>query len=98
MLKRVSYSLILLFLFYSISYATFTVYLTNGTPQEVSRVYFYGDKADLFLLSGAKMTVPINSIDFQKTGLARPTSQVSTVYGTSHSGTAVTGLTQDQLQ
>jgi hypothetical protein len=73
--------LLLVTVFSSVCFAKFTVYLTDGTSHGVSKIYFNGDKADLYLASGQKLRVSAAGIDFVKSGFRRPEAAIATVYG-----------------
>lgn len=100
MLSKLSVPLIVLFIFgfCSICFAKFTVVLTNGTSQEVSKIYFNGATADLYLLSGNKLRVAVDTIDFAKSGFKKPEAQITTLYGTGTSNTGSEGLSQSELE
>lgn len=67
--------------FSSVCFAKFTVQLADGTSHEVTKIYFNGETADLYLASGQKLRVSSAKIDFVKSGFKRPDAAIATVYG-----------------
>src|SRR5262249_19566565 len=89
--------------------AEFIVYFNDHTQRTVTKIEFKGDSADLYLATGLVMTVPTKSINFEVTGIERPTSAYGvTVYGKgksvpskpteSQQKTAPVGVSQAELK
>lgn len=95
--NRIVFAVLILLFGVTTCFAKFTVQLTDGSSQDVSKIYFNGEKADLFLVSGVKRTVPVSSIDFDKSGFKRPNAAITTIYGTGQPAVS-SGLSQPELE
>ena len=105
--------IVLLFVFLlaicAVCSAEFIVYFNDHTQRTVTKIEFKGDYADLYLSTGLVMTVPTRSINFEVTGIERPSSAYGvTVYGKGKSAptkpaesqqkTAPVGISQAELK
>lgn len=95
--NRIVFAVFLLLFGVTACFAKFTVQLKDGTSQDVSKIYFKGEKADLYLVSGVKRTVPVSSIDFDRSGFKRPNAAITTIYGTGQQVVSP-GLSQPELE
>lgn len=84
-LKTGAICVLLLISILFISAEALTVYMKDGTSWEVSKIVFSGANAELFTLSGPKVTVPADGIDYDSTGIVRPKGN-ATIGGADISG------------
>lgn len=71
-------------LFYSAAQAAFTLHLKDGTTKEVSYLEVKGDNVDCYLKKGGTETIPFDSIDFEASGIQKPSAAFGVkIYGTS---------------
>ena len=70
--------LLLLFLC-SVCFATLTIYFKDGTSRDVYKITFKGSVADLYLIDGNVITVPVEKLDLRSSGIGAPVG----TYGTS---------------
>ena len=81
-MKRIVLLFVFLFAICAVCSAEFIVYFNDHTQRTVTKIEFKGDYADLYLTTGLVMTVPTKSINFEVTGIERPSSAYGvTVYG-----------------
>ncbi len=76
--------LILLWLTASDCFASLTVFLTDGSSMEATKIEFHGDKVRVFLKTGKTEIIPLDKMDFDATAIDRPESGTFglTVYST----------------
>ena len=89
-LKLKIFIAISLFLFVSLCYASMTIYFKDGTSRDVHKITFKGNVAELFLLDGSIITVPVEKLDLPTSGIGAPVG----TYGTSK----VTGARRPLLE
>jgi hypothetical protein len=70
--------LVLLFLC-SVCFATLTIYFKDGTSRDVYKITFQGNVAELYLIDGNVITVPVEKLDLRSSGIGAPVG----TYGTS---------------
>jgi len=94
-------TIVLLFVFLlvaGICSAEFIVYFNDHTERTVTKIEFKGDYADLYLTTGLVMTVPTRSINFDVTGIERPSSAYGvTVYGKGKSAPTKAAESQQKI-
>jgi hypothetical protein len=66
-------------LFVSTCFATLTIYYKDGTSRDVHKITFKGKAAELYLIDGSVITVPVEKLDLRSSGIG---AAVGT-YGTS---------------
>jgi hypothetical protein len=79
-----------LFFFVSLCYASMTIYFKDGTNRDVHKITFRGNVAELYLLDGSIITVPVEKLDLLTSGIGAPVG----TYGTSK----VTGARRPLLE
>ena len=67
-----------LLLLASVSFAM-TIYFKDGTTREVHKIVFNGTSAELYLVDGTIMHVPVDTLDLRSSGIGAPVG----TYGTS---------------
>ena len=70
---------VICFLFISTGWAALTIYYKDGSNREVHKITFKGSVAELFLIDGSVITVPVEKLDLPSSGIG---AAVGT-YGTS---------------
>jgi hypothetical protein len=79
-----------LFFFVSLCFASMTIYFKDGTNRDVHKITFRGTVAELYLLDGSIITVPVEKLDLPTSGIGAPVG----TYGTSK----VTGARRPLLE
>ena len=78
-MKRYLLGSLLLVIFASFCFASLTIFFKDGTSKEVHKITFRGSVAELYLVDGDVITVPVEKLDLPSSGIG---AAVGT-YGTS---------------
>ena len=81
-LKLRIFAALCFFLFVSLCYASMAIYFKDGTSRDVHKITFRGSVAELFLIDGSIITVPVEKLDLPSSGIGAPVG----TYGTSNTG------------
>jgi hypothetical protein len=77
--RRNVLALFLFFFVASFCFASITIYYKDGTKREVHKITFKGSMAELYLIDGTVINVPVEKLDLASSGIGAPVG----TYGTS---------------
>jgi hypothetical protein len=78
-MRKLRFCPIVFLLFVSLCFASMTIYFKDGTSREVHKITFNGNTAELYLIDGSMMHVPVETLDLPSSGVGAPVG----TYGTS---------------
>jgi hypothetical protein len=71
-MKRISFFILFFLICVPFCFAAMTIYFKDGSSKEVYKITFKGQTADLYLMDGSLITVPVEKIDLRTSGIGAP--------------------------